>query len=500
MFKPIKSFLPMLISGVLGSVVTLGAYSLLEKNKPQTIITEAQQTPSRYTDFKEDRFNVSTDFTFAAEKSTPAVVHIKSTVSNRNGSQGSRQPQADMFRDFFGDDFDQFFGPKGPQSATGSGVIIAADGYIVTNNHVIEQADQIEVTLYDKRSYKAELVGTDPNTDLALLRITEKNLPFISLANSDQTKVGQWVLAVGNPFNLTSTVTAGIISAKGRSINILQRRQGDKNSAPIEAFIQTDAAVNPGNSGGALVNLNGELVGINTAIASNTGSFAGYSFAVPANIVRKVIDDLSKFGSVQRGFLGINIGDVNSTLVKNKSLKVNDGIYVESFSEGSASEEAGMKSGDVIVKIDGVPVGSVPQLQEQVARHRPGDKVRVSVNRQGTEKELLVTLKNNAGRTELLTNTRPEVATRLGADLEDLEELEALDLKVEGVKVARLNAGGRLRQFTDMREGFIITKVDETPVRNTKELTAVLAKKKGDVVLKGRYPNSDKMYYYGLEY
>jgi Do/DeqQ family serine protease len=488
-----KTF-PLFVAGVIGSAATLGAYKLFEKPDYSQGVT--QNAPIVKTQWTGDQKNgnIPADFSFAAEKSTPAVVHIRSTMTaTRNSSQQLNLPRE--FRDFFGDDF--FFGPqqRSPQQSTGSGVIINADGYIVTNNHVIDEADEVEVTLYDKRSYKAEVVGTDPSTDLALLKIDQKDVPFLALGNSDDVKVGQWVLAVGNPFNLTSTVTAGIISAKGRNINIL-----DRSNTPVESFIQTDAAVNPGNSGGALVNLNGDLIGINTAIASQTGSFAGYAFAVPVSIVRKVVDDLVKYGIVQRGLLGISIQEVDSKLAKEKNLKVNDGVYVGAFPESSAAREAGIKEGDVIVKIDNVKVGSVPQLQEQVAQHRPGDKVKVAVNRFGTEKIFDVVLKSNEGSTEISKNNRPEIAARFGADFEDLTAEEKAKLKVDGgVKVAYLYAGGKLRQ-TEMRQGFIITKVDDKPVKNLRELNAAIANKKGDVVLKGFYPGSDRMYLYAVEF
>ena len=493
----LKKAMPLFVAGVMGSAVTLGTYKLIEKPEAGSSVT--QNAPVVKTQWTGDTkpANVPADFTFAAEKTTPAVVHIRSTM-NANGRSNNNAQRLNLpkeFRDFFGDDF--FPGPQQrmPQQATGSGVFINADGYIVTNNHVIDEADEVEVTLFDKRSFKAEIVGTDPSTDLALLKIDQKNVPFLALGNSDEVKVGQWVLAVGNPFNLTSTVTAGIISAKGRNINIL-----DRSKTPIESFIQTDAAVNPGNSGGALVNLNGDLIGINTAIASQTGSFAGYAFAVPVSIVRKVVDDLVKFGMVQRGLLGISIRDVDSKLVHEKDLKVNDGVLVDAFPEGSAAKEAGVKEGDVIVKIDNARIGSVPELQEQVAQHRPGDKVRVTVNRAGNEKTIDVILKSNSGTTEVSKNNRPEIAARLGADLEDLTPQEKQEFKIDGgVKVSYLYAGGKLRQ-TEMRQGFVITKVDDKPVRNLRELNAAVSGKKGDVILKGVYPGSTRLFPYVIEF
>jgi serine protease Do len=498
MFKQVRKMVPVALAGILGSALTLGAYQYLkEEESPK--IEYRESTPSMYTQYNQTRYQngIPADFTVAAEKATPAVVHIRSTVSGNRPSKRMDIPE--QFRDFFGDDF---FGQRSPQQASGSGVIISQDGYIVTNNHVIDEAEEVEVTLYDKRSFKAKIIGTDPNNDLAVIKIEEKNLPLLTLGNSDEVKVGQWVLAVGNPFNLTSTVTAGIVSAKGRNINILGNRN-DRNSAPIESFIQTDAAVNPGNSGGALVNLNGELVGINTAIASQTGSFAGYSFAVPVSIVKKVVDDISKFGSVQRGFLGITITDVNSQVVREKGLKVNDGVYVNGFDEehGSSAKESGIREGDVIAKVDNVPVSSVPQLQEQIARHRPGDKVKLTVNRDGNLRDFSVTLRTRKGATTVSMADRLAITDALGAELEDLGDRDKKDLKLDGgVRVNRLYAGGALRQHTDMRDGFIITRIDNTPVRSLAELDKVLGGKKGDIVIKGVYPGSDRILGHAFEY
>ena len=501
MIKQIKNFFPLAMAAVLGSAISVGAYKFFEGEDKSIHFKEA--TPTAYTQYTDTKYtaNIPADFSFAAEKATPGVVHIRSTIEAGSATSNRRMEIPEQFRDFFGDDFFGGGVPRGKQQATGSGVIISDDGYIVTNNHVVDEADNVEVTLYDKRSFKAKIIGTDPNTDLALIKIEEKNLPHLALAYTDQVKVGQWVLAVGNPFNLTSTVTAGIISAKGRNINILQRKENDKNSAPIESFIQTDAAVNPGNSGGALVNLNGDLIGINTAIASSTGQFAGYSFAVPVSIVHKVVDDLSKFGAVQRGYLGININDVNSDIVKEKNLKIFSGVYVIGFSENSAAKDAGIKEGDVIVQIDGLKVRSVPELQEQIALHRPGEKVKITVNRSGLEKDIIVILKNRDGSVDVIKKEKSEANNALGADFSDLTDNDKKEFKVDGgVRVNRVYAGGKIREFTDMKEGFIINKVDETPVKSVKELNQVLASKKGGVMIKGTYPGSSKTYIYGVDY
>lgn len=337
-------------------------------------------------------------FTSAASLATPFVVHVSSKyVVDQQKS-----------RDFYGNDiFEWFFGQQYRQqprnaASSGSGVIISEDGFIVTNNHVIERANQIEITLSNNKRYSATVVGNDRDTDIALLKIDEENLPFANFANSDEVLVGEWVLAVGNPFNLSSTVTAGIVSAKGRSINILENFQGRSNTA-IESFIQTDAAVNPGNSGGALVNLDGELIGINTAIATPTGTFAGYSFAVPANIVSKVVSDLKDYGMVQRGFLGVSIRDVDSDIARELELMHPNGVYLQDILPDGAADNAGLKSGDVIVAINGEAVKNAPDLQQKVARFRPGNVISVSYIRNGATYTTDLVLKNIENNTEVIS-------------------------------------------------------------------------------------------------
>jgi serine protease Do len=449
---------------------------------------------------------VPLDFTQVAEDVMDAVVHIKSSQTMPYASQGPQQYRTlpDPFREFFGDEFyERFFNPRDryqqqqprdPQVrvGTGSGVIINEEGYIVTNNHVIADADDIEVTLHDNRSYKATVIGTDPSTDLALIQIKEKSLPTLPLVNSDDVKVGEWVLAVGNPFNLNSTVTAGIVSAKSRNIRILQ----DQNA--IESFIQTDAAINPGNSGGALVNLQGGLIGINTAIASPTGAYAGYGFAVPSNLVNKVVEDLLKYGTVQRGYLGITIRGVDANLAREKDLDVNRGVYVDSVLEKSAAMEAGLKPGDVITEVNGMDVATAPELQELVATQKPGDKVDLKVFRDSKELEMKATLKNRQGETAIVASQTNEIFNILGAEFKDLDKETARKLEIEGgVKVTKLYAG-KLTKYTDMREGFIITKVDGKKVTDVKDLSAELENKKGGVLLEGVYENLPGEYYYAF--
>jgi serine protease Do len=380
-------------------------------------------------------------------------------------------------------------------------VIINASGYIVTNNHVVQDADLVEVTLYDNRTFKAEVLGTDPDTDLAVLKINAKDLPHLSFVNSDQAKVGEWVLAVGNPFNLTSTVTAGIISAKGRNINILNRNTQEGNTA-IESFIQTDAAINPGNSGGALVNLSGGLIGINTAIASPTGSYSGYGFAVPSNIVSKIVEDIIAHGTVQRGWLGVSIENVTSVLAKELDLDVNEGAYVRGFDEKhySAAKEAGVKEGDVIVKIDEAPIKSTTALIEYIGRHRPGDKVNIVVNRKGKEVKLPVTLKNREGNVSAVKVEEKSGYAALGFQVEDIDAklLKKLDIE-HGVRVTDVG-NGKLAKYTDMRKGFIITKVNDTKIKSVKEFNEIMKSKKPNelVIFSGVYDDFPREYNYAL--
>ncbi|MES2621709.1 MAG: trypsin-like peptidase domain-containing protein, partial [Bacteroidota bacterium] len=355
------------------------------------------------------------DLRYAAATSTPSVVHIKSTFKAEKVSLGGAQ-------DPFGDFFKYFHGPNPyrnqPQVASGSGVIISKDGFIVTNNHVVQDADEIEVVMNNNKSYKAKLVGKDADTDLALIKIEGFNLPAINFANSDSVMIGEWVMAVGNPFNLASTVTAGIVSAKGRNINLLGMGTQNQNNTSIESFIQTDAAVNPGNSGGALVNVSGELVGINTAIASPTGSYAGYSFAVPSNIVKKVIFDLQKFGVSQRGFLGVVIHSMDDKTASDMGFDKPFGVYVDGVNKGSAAEEGGLKNKDVITKINGVGVNSSPELQEQVAKYRPGDKLSVEYIRDGKITMGTLVLKNKYNTISQIDNTR-DILNVLGVQVEN---------------------------------------------------------------------------------
>lgn len=496
-----KRFAVLVLAAILGSAFTIATARWWNPASEGVRIEHVNSVPASRVGYSvsENGETSPLDFTATAEKVTKAVVNIRSTTQGLSMSRGPEQ-DTDPFQFFFGPNQRQ----RGPSQSTGSGVIINKDGYIVTNNHVVQNADVVDVTLYDNRSFKAEVVGTDPDTDLALIRINQKDLPYLSFVNSDQSKVGEWVLAVGNPFNLTSTVTAGIISAKGRNIGIINREnssgeQGNTTTA-IESFIQTDAAINPGNSGGALVNLNGGLLGINTAIASPTGAYSGYGFAIPSNIVSKIVEDLLAFGTVQRGWLGVQVRSIDSELVKEKNLPVTDGAYISDFAEKSAAKEAGLKAGDVVVKLDETPIKSSTALIEFIGQKRPGDKVKVVVNREGKELIYNVTLKNKDGKLGTVTREAPNSVTSLGLELEDADPkvLKRLDLP-SGVEVKSLG-NGRVARYTDMREGFIITRVDDKVVKTAKEVNDILkAKKPGDLVtFSGVYEDFPREYIYAI--
>ena len=498
-----KTLLYSALVAFLVTATTLGVFSWFQNNNRTVKIEHIDGSAAKGVAWTvdEDGEVVPLDFTKTAEEVVKAVVHIKSTqsVSSRETDPQAFRQLPDPFREFFGNpDGNPFYrgpGGNGPQMrvGTGSGVIINEDGYIVTNNHVVADADDLEVTLYDNRNFKAVVIGTDPSTDLALIQIKAKELPTLPLVNSDNVKVGEWVLAVGNPMGLNSTVTAGIVSAKARSINILREQFA------VESFIQTDAAINPGNSGGALVNLQGGLVGINTAIASPTGVYSGYGFAVPANIVGKVVEDLLQYGVVQRGVLGVMIRSVDGSLAKEKGLDVTKGAYVDSLLENSAAAAAGIQSGDVVVEVEGRAVQSSSELQEMIARYRPGDKVAVKVDRQGKMKSFEVVLNNRQGSTALVEKPEQKDAlSMLGAEFETLSSDVAWKLDIEGgVKVSKLYAG-KLRQYTDMREGFIITKADGRKVTNVEELANALKGKSGGVMLEGVYEDLPGVRYYAF--
>jgi len=415
--------------------------------------------------------SMAVNFEDAAREVTPAVVNVNAVF----GPGEFTLAPMDM-------NFDPMARPSG------SGVLISDDGYIVTNQHVIEDATGIEVVLNDNQRYYAKLIGQDPSTDLALLKIKAKNLPYLRYGNSDLIVPGEWVLAVGNPFDLNSTVTAGIVSAKARNIGILR----DKNNLQVESFIQTDAAVNPGNSGGALVNLKGELIGINSAIATVTGSYSGYSFAIPVNLVQKIMDDLLEFGTVQRGLLGVEIRDVTARLAQDRGLDVVRGVYINRVNEGSAADLSGIESGDVITAIDGHDVGSVSELQELVARHRPGHTIQVTYRRSGADKSVPTTLKNFDGQASI---TRLPVNYEIeGAKLEDLPYSDLSKRSIEGGVLVRTLGPGKWSK-AGMEKGFIITHIDKVPIDNVEDLNRVLDYKSGGILVEGMYQNGGKAVY-----
>ena len=468
-------------------------------------IEHRDATPTAQANYTAPPPSAGFDFTFAAERVAPAVVFIRNSMSGGTRRQANvPNGMEDFFRQFFGDELGPGASPEGPRGpgavGAGSGVLISPDGYIVTNNHVIDNAIDLEVRVGDRDIYKAVLVGTDPTTDIALLKIeADAPLPYAEFANSDDVRIGQWVAAVGNPFELQTTITAGIVSAKGRSINIIGGNGRNRDRTAIESFIQTDAAVNPGNSGGALVNTEGQLIGINTAIASPTGAFAGYSFAVPGALVRKVAEDLKEFGTVQRGFIGANIVEINQAFADERKLPINYGVYVDSLTSTSSAREAGLRSGDIITAVDGRPVATSPDLLEHIGRQRPGDVVELTFLRDGKSRSARVTLKSADGTTERVS--RSTASTKAGFDglgiaVEDIDGATARRLRLEGgVRVTSVGRG-RVAAQTDLAAGFIVTRVGDRRVNTAAEFREAIEDAKGIVVLRGRYEASpaEKIY------
>ncbi|MFN3795248.1 MAG: trypsin-like peptidase domain-containing protein [Chitinophagaceae bacterium] len=443
------------------------------------------------------------DFTTAAGTATPAVVHIK-TRTKAKQMANTQQRRSNPFGDLFGDDFfDDFFG-GGPriipeQRASGSGVIITDDGFIVTNNHVVAGADEINVTLPNKKQYKASIIGTDPSTDLAVIKIEGKGFPYLVYGNSDDVKLGQWVLAVGYPLNLDVTVTAGIVSAKARSININERQ----SQTPVESFIQTDAAVNPGNSGGALINTTGELIGINSAIASPTGSYAGVSYAIPVNIAKKVITDIVKYGTVQRAFLGVSypretLDDRSEKELDNQfgsAWRTSEGVFLTDILASGAAEAAGLRKKDVITKINGVAVKTGPELQDQISRYKPGDKITITYKRDGKESSTSLTLKNKLGTTTVVkTETAFE---KLGGEFETVDKKIAAANDIAGGVVVKKIGNGALKN-SRMQEGFVITSINGNEIKNLDDLRNAIKDANGTVFFEGIYPGYAESYRYPI--
>lgn len=494
----LKSILAVVVLSAGTTLGTLWAYKEFANDSSyryEFFGEDSGRAPANYAGF--DGFNnlkSTIDFIPAAEAAIPATVHIKTRV-NRTASNNI--PRRSPFGDLFDMDLGDIFGERSrslPQSASGSGAIISEDGYIVTNNHVIAGADEITVTLSNKRSFKARLIGADPSSDLAVIKIDAKNLPFLLYGNSDEVKIGQWVLAIGYPLNLEATVTAGIISAKGRTLEI-NRRQ---SNTPVESFLQTDAAVNPGNSGGPLVSTDGKLVGINSAIASPTGAYAGYSFTIPVNIVKKIIVDLVKFGTVQRAYLGIQYPreNISEELKRENNIKDGEGVHVLDVPEDGAAHAAGIKKGDVITKINGVTVVNGADMVGQIATFSPGDKISVTYKREGKEYTKTVTLRNSSGTLEAV---RASVMDKLGASFETLSKASAKELGVNGGVVIRSIGTQGLMSRVRVQEGFVILKANNKAVTTVDEFRSeVEAAADGSVKVEGIYPGYEGVYNFVL--
>lgn len=465
-----KKILGTLMVALVGGLLAIFAYTLfIQKPADPAIVEKSDSQLVRFANLPQDFEAAEFDFTFAAENTVHAVVHVM-TVTER--SSAYRNP---LYEFFYGDRYNR--NPQ-PMLGYGSGVIISEDGYIVTNNHVIEGSDEIEVTLNDKRVFEAEIVGRDPSTDIALIRIKEKDLPYLRFGDSDKLKLGQWVLAVGNPFNLTSTVTAGIISAKGRNLGLLP------DEFRIESFIQTDAALNRGNSGGALVTLNGEFIGLTTAIISPTGGYAGNSFAVPVNIVKKIVEDLKEFGEVQRAILGVTINDVDAGLAEEKKLDRIEGVYINSVRENGAAKDAGIKEGDVVLRVNDVNVNSVAELQEQISKYRPNDKVDVLIKRDNKRKQFEVVLRNTEGSTEIV---RPDDLI-MGAKFDELSDGDREEYNISnGVKITDVGEG--YLSELGLRSGTIVLRINGNSVQRVSEVKDILGGGRTLYSIEGIQPN-----------
>ncbi len=439
--------------------------AIIEDNEPYRVPSTSKSNNARPLDYNED-------FVLASEKSTASVVFIQ-TLSETEYRRGSWM--------------DWFFEPRSTQKiSNGSGVIVSKDGYIVTNNHVIQDADDINV-IVGKETFPAELIGTDPSTDLALIKVNGAQLPAIALGNSSDVKVGEWVIAVGNPFNLTSTVTAGIVSAKGRNINIL------RDKFPLESFIQTDAAINPGNSGGALVNTKGELIGINTAILSRTGSYAGYGFAVPVDIVKKVFNDLKTYGEVQKAFMGAEYLDVDTDIKERMELNNVEGVIIIDVRDGWAADKGGLKKGDVILKANDMEVENKAMLEETLGYLYPGDKLSLVIRRDGKVIEKVVTLMNREGTTDVIRKST-YYSQSLGVSFESVPKLEREVLGIEnGIRVVKIENGFFNR--LDIPEGFIITRINNAYIESPEEVAEILERIKGRVIISGVDKRGRKVYY-----
>jgi len=473
-----QKYVPIVIASLLSATVAILGYRHFEE--PKQIVIQ-QTLPASFTGQK-DSFDTPVDpvnfsgpaeilkddgFVRASYMGTKAIVSIQTITSGG------------YWRDSRG-------------TSSGSGVIIAADGYIATNNHVVADGDHINVTLNDQREFDAEVVGKDPTTDLALLKIDAKDLPFLQFGNSDSVFLGQWVLAVGNPFRLQSTVTAGIVSAKGRNIQILPDATG------IESFIQTDAAVNPGNSGGALLNTHGELIGINTAIITYSGQYEGFSFAIPGNLAKKVLEDLRMYGTVQRGWLGVTIRPIDQEMARQLKLKSVAGVYIESVIDNSAADIAGLSSGDVIISVNDIEINTTPEFMEQVGRRHPGDRLEIRYVRRGSEKTANVILSDQRFVASTLADNPDDVFAELGMQVRDLTATEKSRLRTKGVMVQKIDKGSVI-DATNMEEEYIITSVNDTPIESVNDLASEIQKGNKKILLNGFYERFPGKYPYAFE-
>ncbi len=505
-----KKFGLTLLTAFVGGAMALGAYKVVENKYASNMSFEDKQKVY----FASNHLSPATttvssagqvDFTEAAAAVTPAVVYIRVTYSNQAGDD-----QQSQLQQMFGDMFGQRVRPQqGVQMASGSGVIISPDGYIVTNNHVVDKAEKIEVVTNDHQDFKAKVIGTDPSTDLALIKIEGHDLPIVKLGNSDNVRVGEWVLAVGNPFKLTSTVTAGIVSAKGRNIGIIgsednqdqnpfgrtQYQEQPKLNKAIESFIQTDAAINPGNSGGALVNTNGELIGINSAIASHTGSYEGYGFAIPINLAKKVLDDIEKYGAVKRGYVGISFRELDEDAASALHINKTIGLYVDQVVSGGGAEQAGIQKGDIISKVEGNKVYESSDLQERVGRLEPGDKIHLTVLRGDEEKNFIVTLKADVPAPKVaITKSAEELFNKFGASFMPLNSAQKAKFHINsGVVVTQVRDGG-LFDYTEVPVGSVITEINKQPISNIDDIDHALnSLKNGLLTMSGYYPDGSKL-------
>ncbi len=471
-----RRFLGLFVVAVLGAVVAIVLYAKVVQ--PETRIVEVpSENKMQYVNLPGVVSGSALDFTAAVDQSIDAVVHVKTKVF--------REYQVNPLYEFFFGEQPNTEAP--PILGFGSGVIISSKGYIVTNNHVIEGSDEVVVVLNNKREYNAQVIGSDPNTDLALLKIEADGLSTLRFGDSNALRLGEWVLAIGNPYNLTSTVTAGIVSAKARNLPFLRTQEFS-----IESFIQTDAAVNPGNSGGALINTRGELIGINTAIASRNGAFVGYSFAIPVSIVEKVVEDLIEYGEVQRAILGVEITDVTAELAARERVEKIEGVFVARVREDGAARKAGIKEKDIIISIDDTRVNSSAELQETVSKYRPGQEVKVVVKRDGNLKQFNLILRNLEGSTEVLKKS--DVIEVLGASFEPLSESEKQNLGIrEGVKVKSVSSGKFKK--VGIEEGFVLTSVNKKPVSSVKDIAAILKDSEGGVIIEGIDRKGSRSYY-----